>query len=344
MAWLGNWKYRRKITIAGQSGAGTNYQVKLLVGESSGSGTNNFHLEGHSDDFPSGKNDSGDLRFTDNDETTLLNFWVESISGTSPNRVATIWVEVADDLGSNQDIYCYYGNAGASNVSNGNNTFQFFDDFEGASLDTDKWTEHYLEGNSGGSVAVDSSEVTVTQLSRTTTSYQIYGNQTFLNNVSLHFKGRFPDYTATTGRNRGGYVSFMESIAFNKNTINRETFEAVSSVGNRYQTKKDGTGTAIDATPSPTADHIYDLKWLSSSSVKFYYDNTYDGENTTNIPTINLPVSIIARTWDGGYSVRTIVDYIFVRKCISTEPDFSSAGSEETIPSADNSIFFGCNF
>jgi hypothetical protein len=36
MAWLTGWQYRKKITIQGSSGAGTNYQILLKVGESSG--------------------------------------------------------------------------------------------------------------------------------------------------------------------------------------------------------------------------------------------------------------------------------------------------------------------
>mgnify|MGYP002682139603 CR=1 FL=1 len=133
------WSYRKKITLTGQSGAGTNYQVFLKVGESSGSTGADFHLGGHSK-FPSAKNDGGDLRFTDNDGETLLPFWVEEVSGTSPNRVAKVWVKVKDDLGSNVDIYCYYGNINASNASNGEGVFDFFDDFDGTSLDTSKWS------------------------------------------------------------------------------------------------------------------------------------------------------------------------------------------------------------
>jgi len=120
---LSNWQYRKKLTIAGSSGAGTNYQVLLKVGESSGASGCDFHVEGHSANFPSDTNNSGDLRFTDNDGTTLLSFWVEKVEGTSPNRTAYVWVKVADNLDSSQDVYCYYGNASASNVSSVSDTF-----------------------------------------------------------------------------------------------------------------------------------------------------------------------------------------------------------------------------
>jgi len=123
MAWLNGWQYRKKITISGSSGAGTNYQVLLKVGESSGASGYNFHINGHSANFPSGGNQSGDLRFTSDDGSTLLNFWVESVSGTSPNRVALVWVKVAADLGTDKYIYCYYGNPNATNASSVENTF-----------------------------------------------------------------------------------------------------------------------------------------------------------------------------------------------------------------------------
>ena len=123
------------------------------MGESSGATGEDFDVGGNSANFPSVKNDGGDLRFTASDGTTLLPFWVESVSGTTPNRVANVWVKVSADLGSNQDIYIYYGNSSATNGSNGDNTFDFFDDFEGTSIDTNKWTLRSGTINVSGSEA-----------------------------------------------------------------------------------------------------------------------------------------------------------------------------------------------
>jgi len=63
--------------------------------------------------------------------------------------VATIWVEVTADLGSNQDIRCYYGNPTADNASNGVNTFLQFYNFEDGNIPTN-W------GNYKGSAPVNS--------------------------------------------------------------------------------------------------------------------------------------------------------------------------------------------
>jgi len=110
MGWLSGWAHRKTVSITGQTGAGTNYQVDFSIGDASGG---DFHLENHCTSFPN------DIRVTDNDQTTLLDYWVEDLT-VDP---ITMWVEVADDLGSNVDIYVYYGKSGESSASNGTNTF-----------------------------------------------------------------------------------------------------------------------------------------------------------------------------------------------------------------------------
>lgn len=138
MAWLTGWTYRKSITLARASGVVTNYQMKLLIGESSGATGEDVDCGGHC------LSTFNDLRFTTSDGTTLLDYWIESISGTTPNQLATVWIEF-DSIGtSDTTFYMYYGNSGASAASNGANTFIVFDDFErGNDGDTigGLWTE-----------------------------------------------------------------------------------------------------------------------------------------------------------------------------------------------------------
>ena len=110
MAWLSSWSHRKTITITGQTGAGTNYQVNLSIGDASGG---DFHLENHCTSFPN------DITVTDNNQTTLLDHWVEDLT-VDP---ISMWVEVADDLGSNADVCVYYDKSGESSASNGAETF-----------------------------------------------------------------------------------------------------------------------------------------------------------------------------------------------------------------------------
>ncbi|MCD6156254.1 MAG: DUF2341 domain-containing protein, partial [Candidatus Atribacteria bacterium] len=73
--------------------------------------------------------DGDDLRFTDSDGTTLLSHWTELYTAEGQN--AKIWIKVPEiPASSTKDIYIYFGNASTTSTSSGENTFDFFDDFE----------------------------------------------------------------------------------------------------------------------------------------------------------------------------------------------------------------------
>ena len=125
MSWLNGWLYRKTNPDTKRvSGAVSNYQMWVLVGESSGSPGVAVHCDSHC------KTDFSDLRFTKGDGQTLLDYWIESVTGTTPNQVATIVVEFDTIETADTPIYLYYGKADAPAVSSGANTFIVFDDFE----------------------------------------------------------------------------------------------------------------------------------------------------------------------------------------------------------------------
>lgn len=118
---LDDWSKRQAITISNTGVTKTDYQVKLSI-----------------DYLPEMQMDFEDLRFV-NLSGDLLDYWIESKTDTTN---AIVWVEV-DVLNATGDteLYMYYGNPVAVTGSDGDATFVFFDDFEGAAIDTDKWTE-----------------------------------------------------------------------------------------------------------------------------------------------------------------------------------------------------------
>ena len=131
VGWLVGWNYRKSHVIESASGAGTNYQVPIVVDYGHGvDGGDTVYLDG------SCRPDFGDIRFTEDDGETELDYWRESYT---PSGSALFWVEIADNLNSSDVvIYVYYGN-NVSTTSNGENTFLLFDHFEGTAIDTDKW-------------------------------------------------------------------------------------------------------------------------------------------------------------------------------------------------------------
>jgi len=130
MAWLYGWTYRKSHTINPASGAGTGYQIPITAHYASGTDSGaDVYLNAHS------RTDFNDVRFTSSDGTTLLDYWMEQVSSGSS---AKFWVEIRDDLSSSSvTIYIYYGKVDAANMSNGVNTFLFFEDFE---ADLSAWT------------------------------------------------------------------------------------------------------------------------------------------------------------------------------------------------------------
>ena len=122
-AGLAGFTKRRAITINNPGLALTDYQVLIKV------------------DYDSDMQvDFDDLRFTDSDGVTELSYWIME---KTDSTVAYVWVKVPSIPGSgSKTIYMYYGNPSVSSTSNGEETFDFFDDF-GAdnALNTDKWDE-----------------------------------------------------------------------------------------------------------------------------------------------------------------------------------------------------------
>jgi hypothetical protein len=122
-----NYPYRKSITLAGSiDGVLQDKPIKIFLGESSGSVGSDVQFGGHC------KSDFSDLRFTLSDGVSVIPYWIESITGTSPNQVATVWVKT-DQIPSSPStsvIYVYYGYASAKAATDGYSTFRFFDDFE----------------------------------------------------------------------------------------------------------------------------------------------------------------------------------------------------------------------
>jgi len=70
--WLSGWQYRKSHVIESASGAGTNYQVRIKVHYGSGTDSGeDVYLNSHC------RTDFGDVRFTDDDGVTLLDYWIE---------------------------------------------------------------------------------------------------------------------------------------------------------------------------------------------------------------------------------------------------------------------------
>ncbi|HNY36046.1 MAG TPA: DUF2341 domain-containing protein [Candidatus Pacearchaeota archaeon] len=118
-SWLSGYGYRKTVTVNSAS-ALSNYQIKLTVP---------YVTSKMNTDF-------SDLRFTSSDGATELSYWIESYTASTP---AIVWVKVPSISSGDNTIYIYYGKNSATTASNGDDTFDFFDDFNNEFINRSKW-------------------------------------------------------------------------------------------------------------------------------------------------------------------------------------------------------------
>lgn len=108
----------------------------------------------------------------------------------------TVWVKISDIPAVGTTIYMLYGDAKAKAASNGANTFDFFDGFDGTTIDTSIWT---IEDGSSFSVSGG-------YLHGTNTTARITSKATFSTGVVLDIKAK-TTAIATNGQMIGGFYS-----------------------------------------------------------------------------------------------------------------------------------------
>lgn len=263
--------------------------------------------------------DFGDVRFTDDDGTTELDYWMES---KTDSDTATFWVKVDDDLGSNQTIYVYYGKSGASSTSNGDNTFEFFDDFEDNSIDTTKWNE--VSGTiseTGGRLVLRNDGANNAEIRGKTAYAQFSIHHEIRTCVQVEANSSFARLCELSDAEAGGGNN--DRVAWDQKT--GETWTA--------RAKNDGTGTTYDWQAGDTSWHELWISWYDDSgtpTAKYYEAETLRKTIATNVPTSG-DIDLTPRLGYNDDANDLNVEWIFVRNFVDPEPSHGSWGNEEAI-------------
>jgi len=264
-----------------------------------------------------------DLRFTTSDGSTLLDFWIESLSGTTPNQIATIWIEFNSIDATSTTFYMYYEEASASPASNGANTFIFFDDFE--------------RGSNGDAVG---GSWTVTLGSCTISTDHAFGSGTRCCKLAGHasYSSMYATLTDTPDSNIAlRFKEWKETAVVNG--INMYLNGPVGSkTTNMYVDASEALrgpgGVSLGITVSADAWHYLEQKnfdWLSS----YTYDVDYNGSAAKTGAAMGATVSESNTKRLGFMCADTTVgrdvyiDNIFVRNWRSTGPAWGAWGTEE---------------
>jgi hypothetical protein len=309
--------YRQSHVITYAAGAGTNYQIKILVYSGAGtSSAGSVYCKNHCASFPN------DINFTDDTGNTALKYWIED---PTVNPVV-VWVKVTGDLTTvDKTIYIYYGKPGQSSLVDGDNTFLFYDHFLGTILDTNKWAKTTVEG--AVDTVVSNSECQVTNSVNSSSWWDCLYGKTSVGpyNIRAKFRGKFIDYYC--------YEGLGVALTAPPYNLNRAAFYvAVSST-----TEWTANGTA-NTNPSITFSAGYSLKEIlwTSGHVVYLENGTSLRDETTYTPIAAMPFSV------GVYNYATsrgTLDWCFLSKYVNPEPANSTWGSEELPTLTTGKIF-----
>lgn len=321
--WLSGWANRKYHNITGSVGAGTDYQTLIKVYYGSGVDSGNTVYCGSKCQI-----DFDDLRFTEDDGNTLLDYWIETKVDSS---YCDVWVEVADNLDSDQQIYMYYENSVVGNLSNAENTFLFFDHFEGTSLDPLKWTNS-TEGN--GYITVANSIVTVAHGTSGTGSARIDSINTFGINTSWRSSSSFSPIKQYSWR----YLGYLGTGS---------GYALWYSASNTYRCYSQYVSTQYTNTINFMTDTFdpFEVRRENALINEFWWKDIFRVSHSSYISPDNLTLITWASetTASGGQYVKH--DWVAVRKCIAVPPANDSWGNEEsdlitiTFYNQSNSVF-----
>jgi hypothetical protein len=305
MAWLTGWRYRKAIALSRSSGAVTNYQMQILVGQSIGATGEAVDCGGLC------RGDFADLRFTTSDGETLLDFWIESLSGTSPNQLATVWVEFNSIGTGATTFYMYYGKPDATAASSGANTFEFFDDF--ATWDTSKWTKYQGSDPTAGSG--------ILSIPTGSPATGIVSQATFPVNRAFRSRCQFANLTTYASLGFSDNQASPTRALIYANYVTGSVLNLVNgnpSVANQ-------SSASMGAVGGGGAQKIYEVRRNSTTDTVGYADGTTSSALNTNVPTGNLSAFFFAQ----GQAMS--VDWVLVRQYLATEPAWGTWGIQETV-------------
>lgn len=123
---LPGWSYRIPVTVDNSGGVAlSSFQVSFTFNTQELIVAGKMQLDG------------GDLRVLSS-TGSVLSHWIEPSTFNSAST--KVWVKIPSLSVGVQTIYLFYGNAGASDIANGQQTFVLFDDFNDVGIDPAKWT------------------------------------------------------------------------------------------------------------------------------------------------------------------------------------------------------------
>jgi PKD repeat protein len=293
------------------------------------------------------QSDFDDMRFT-NENGILIPYWIESMTNSSE---AKVWVKVPEiDRTEGATVKMYYGNSAAVSKSDGEEVFEFFDDFS-SSLDTDKWATVYNTPNGGNcNIATENGKLKVsvqgpayavqaeayvkTQSSfnyeNTPLEIEFSANQVISSGEGVWWKSGFILSNDTTMPNKrsGGSYTPDNGISI------RQPQDGYRSEGTAIiaQSYVGNSPIPIYYTSHDPGSHKFNLI-MDKENVTLYVDDVIVAENVKHNLTEYDSYIYFLRSSDQYIWNTQKWDYIIVRQRANDEPTYIIA-EESTVPTS----------
>ena len=324
--WDTRWKYRIPITFTNTLGEDlTDFQLNFTID------TATLISEGRMRD------DCGDIRIVYNGK--LLPYWIEPYSINY--QYTKIWFKIdCIPAGGSVTVYMYYGNPSAASMAAPEEVFLFFDDFNGPTIDGEKWNDPEGDGN----IEFETETiygVTITYMKLSDTDgFQLLSKETFRGNIGIIARvkrfGSASDHDLYFYIWRDGHYHWGGTPGdynyYRHRLRNCYDGNAVHEYGNRYIYDK--WRTYCVSRYENTLCSVYPLYPLGSREVlRRSFTNILDEGH----------LAIMSDTDDPNRAHG--IDWIAIRKYVSPLPDYT-IGEEETyvyiiVKSASGDIFPG---
>jgi len=255
------------------------------------------------------KADPNNLFLVD-DNGVLYPYWVEQWK--RPTGKARIWTKVDLPASGNKILNLYYDGIVGENPANGDDVFEFFDDFDGGLLNTDKWAEI-----NNTTISLSSSNIALSD------DGQIESKDSFGNG---HI---FESRVYATEQDSNFLRLYKDSDNFyelgNSDADANDNFERV-----RLRTKLSGTyyDVAVDKLDIRGVHKRYKLRRRSNGYIDAYQEDSLVGTQSSHLVSSDLKLRL--NVWDSSQESTLYADWVFVRKYTANEPSVS-VGSEKII-------------
>jgi hypothetical protein len=291
---VSNWSFRRNIVLSA-SKALSDYPVKVLLD------TQDLIAAGKM------RSDCADIRFTDSDRFSTMSYFLES--GCNTNE--TVFYVNVPIVVPEKKIYIYYGFSKAVSESSGEDTFVFFDGFEGDSLDLSKWFPQTCVSVNGGYAHLYSLEE----------NCSLKLAAPLPNTGVIHLKARRG--ANETGNGPGFSVSYLDNSPAFK-------IGADQAEGRWFLYTGKPSSTSVYGGAADRNDHLFRVAYDVSGRIYYFYvDSSQVTKNRAYSPGALASLDLLSgdspidRSMGDSY-----YDYFFIRKYTESESEVNLLDEE----------------